>query len=876
MLGQTISHYTILAKLGEGGMGIVYKARDTALDRDVALKFLPHDLASSEEERSRFIHEAKAASALDHPNICTIYETGQTTDGQLFIVMGYYPGIPLNRKLEKGRLELAEAVSIASQAAEGLQAAHEKEIVHRDIKSSNIMVTGKGLVKILDFGLAHRSGLSKITKTGSTLGTASYMSPEQARGESIDHRSDLWSLGVVLYEMVTGKLPFGGGHDMAILYSVVNEEPQPVQALVPDAPPELVHIIGRALEKDPAERYQSASDMLIDLRRLRKDTSRVTLSVISGTASPMSRLGLKRPAVLIGGIIVFICVAGLVYLFTRTTTFNPSSASGPPAITVQQLTDQAGIENFPDLSPDGTFIAYQKAGVGESSIMLQRVAGGKPINLTPNSHAVNYQPAFSPDGQSIAFYSTREGRGIFVMGSTGESVRRLTDEGNFPSWSPDGRTILYGLDRNTEPYNRGFKSQLWSVDVKSGEKRRLSEGDVMQPQMSPHGYRVAFWGLAGYVIPKEGNSSQRDIYTIAADGGNLVAVTNDEDIDWNPVWSPDGRYLYFASDRGGSMNLWRVAIEEQTGKVLGAPEPLTTPARQMGTFRIGRDGRHFVYEADDFRSTIYFIGLDRVKQKITAAPERLGEFSKVFGLISISPDGRWIVMATLSAESDLYIVRSDGTDLRQLTSDRFRDRGPSWSPDGKEIIFYSNRSGNLDIWAIHPDGSGMRQLTKFGKDVQPWYPYYLPDGSHIVFYNSQGSYLVDMTTPLEERKAEKIELAPGFFLVESSISPDGKILAGRMVDSINRESRIALYFLETRKLRDMKVRGWQPRWFADCSRLLYSDDGNLFILDISTGRSRQLVGLPEGFSSFSLSSDNRRIYFTKEMREADLWLGTIQ
>jgi serine/threonine protein kinase len=877
VIGQTISHYTILEKLGEGGMGVVYKARDTALDREVALKFLPHDLATSAEERSRFIHEAKAASALDHPNICTIYETGESPDGQMYIVMGYYKGISLHKKLEKGRLDLGEAVSIAIQVADGLQAAHEKEIVHRDIKSSNIIFTDKGVAKILDFGLAHRSGLSKLTKTGSTLGTASYMSPEQARGEAIDHRSDLWSLGVVLYEMVTGQLPFRGGHDMATLYSVVNEEPQPVQALVPDAPPELVHIIGRALEKDPAERYQSAVDMLIDLRRLRKDTSRVTLSGVSGATSPESRRRLKRRTVLIAGTIIAFCVAGLIYLVTRTTTFDSSSASGPPTLTVQQLTDQAGVENFPDLSPDGSFITYQKVGVGESDIMLQRVAGGKPINLTANSRSLNTSPAFSPDGQSIAFNSTREGGGIFLMGSTGESVRKLTDEGYYPSWSPDGSTILYALDQsNPLPYDRESVSQLWAIDVRSGEKRKLLEGDAVQPQWSPHGHRIAFWGLAGYIFPGEGIASQRDIYSISSGGGDLVAVTNDEFIDWNPVWSPDGGHLYFASDRGGSMNLWRVPIDEQTGLSLGAPEPLTTPARQMGCFRLGRDGRHFVYEANDFRSSVYTVGIDPEKQEVVIAPKQLGEFTKVFSRNAVSPDGRWIAMSTTMAESDLYVVRSDGADLRQLTNDRFRDRAPSWSPDSKEIIFYSNRSGALDIWAVHPDGSGLRQLTKFKNDEGPWYPFWFPDRSRIVFNNHEGTFLVDLSRPLEERKAEKIELTPGILFQVLSISPDGITLAGSISDSTNREGRIGLYSLETRKLRDMEIGGTESRWFADGKRILYSNAGKLYILDISSGRSRQLIDCPEGFSSFSLSTDNRTIYFTKRMMEVDLWLGTIQ
>jgi len=272
MIGRTISHYKVLEKLGEGGMGVVYKAHDTKLDRVVALKFLPAHVAASEEERQRFIHEAKAASALDHPNICNVHEIDETPDGQVFIVMAIYEGAPLNRKIEKGPLKIDEAADIAIQVAEGLQAAHEKGIVHRDVKSSNIMVTGKGRAVIMDFGLAHSRGMSKLTKTGSTIGTVPYMSPEQARGEKVDHRSDIWSLGVVIYEMITGRLPFQSAYTDAVVYSILNENPPPVTSLRSGIPMALEAIIKKCLEKNPSDRYQHADELIVDVRRVRGQT----------------------------------------------------------------------------------------------------------------------------------------------------------------------------------------------------------------------------------------------------------------------------------------------------------------------------------------------------------------------------------------------------------------------------------------------------------------------------------------------------------------------------------------------------------------------------------------------------------------------------
>ena len=262
MIGQTVSHYKILEKRGEGGMGVVYKARDTKLDRYVALKFLPQHLTDDEVARKRFVHEAKAVSALDHTNICNVYEIDETPDGQMFIAMAYYEGESLRDRMKRGPLEVREVLNIVSQVATGLIKAHEKEIVHRDIKPANILITTDGVVIIVDFALAKLEGRTEVTKTGTTVGTVAYVSPEQATGKSPDHRSDIWSLGVVLYEMLAGQKPFPGDHEAAVIYRVVNEEPLPLDQHRRDLPRGLQYIVDRALKKDPGERFQSAKKML--------------------------------------------------------------------------------------------------------------------------------------------------------------------------------------------------------------------------------------------------------------------------------------------------------------------------------------------------------------------------------------------------------------------------------------------------------------------------------------------------------------------------------------------------------------------------------------------------------------------------------------
>jgi eukaryotic-like serine/threonine-protein kinase len=270
MIGKTVSHYIILEKLGEGGMGVVYKAHDTKLDRDVAIKFLSVSHAVTEQKKTRFIHEARAASALEHPHICTIHEVDETSDGHPFIVMPAYEGTPLNRRIDEGPIPISEAIDIAIQIADGLQAAHEKGIIHRDIKSSNIFITSKDQIKVMDFGLARSAGMTQVTKTGVTVGTVPYMSPEQARGEKVDHRTDIWSLGVILYEMVTGQMPFQRDYPEAVVYSILNEEPVPVTKERTDIPIELDQIVKKILAKNRDERYPHAESVLIDLKKLRK------------------------------------------------------------------------------------------------------------------------------------------------------------------------------------------------------------------------------------------------------------------------------------------------------------------------------------------------------------------------------------------------------------------------------------------------------------------------------------------------------------------------------------------------------------------------------------------------------------------------------
>jgi serine/threonine protein kinase/tetratricopeptide (TPR) repeat protein len=418
IIGQTISHYKILEKLGEGGMGIVYKAEDTKLKRTVALKFLPPELMRNPEAKERFLHEAQAAAALEHQNICNIYEIDETED-QTFIVMSCFEGQTLKEKIDSGSLKIDEALKIAIQAAEGLQAAHEKGIVHRDIKSANIMINEKGQVKIMDFGLAKLKGQAKITKEGSTLGTASYMSPEQVQGADVDHRTDSWSLGVVLYEMISGQLPFKGEYEPAVLYSIMNEEPEPLTALRTGVPIELDRIINKALSKDPSERYQHADDMVVDLRAL-LNLSGTLKSKATTKVKPQKKIMTITAAILI---ILLAASVGFL-LIKQTQTPVPEKTSDKIKIAQRKKIVILPFENLGP--PEDKYFAY-----GMTEEITSRLAAVSGLGVISRTSAVQYDrkgKTLTQIGQDLGVNYVLEGSIRWARGTGGKSRVRVTPQ----------------------------------------------------------------------------------------------------------------------------------------------------------------------------------------------------------------------------------------------------------------------------------------------------------------------------------------------------------------------------------------------------------------------------------------------------------------
>jgi serine/threonine-protein kinase len=462
MIGQTISHYRILEKLGEGGMGVVYKAQDTNLDRPVALKFLPPNLLVNEDDRRRFVHEAQASAALSHPNIATVFEIDES-EAKTFIALEYIEGQSLDEKIKSGPLKLDDVLSIAIQTCEGLQAAHEKGIVHRDIKSQNIMVTTKGQVKILDFGLAKLVGQAKLTKTGSTVGTAAYMSPEQAQGQDVDRRTDIWSLGVVMYEMVTGRLPFAGDYEQAIVYRILNEEPEPITSLRSNVPMELERIVKKAMEKDRSIRYQTSGDLMADLRRLKKELeSRVT------EEAPTRKVSLRKKRMyLYGGLVAFaaVVVIAVLYIVPRPSEVINSIAVLP----LENLSRDPEQEYFVD-------------GMHEELIAeLSKITALKVISRTS---AMQYKGVKKPVPQIarelgvdglIEGSVLREGEQVRI---TVQLIHGSTDK---HLWAESYQRELRGILALQSEVARAIAGQI-RVAVTAEEKTRLASSRAVNPE----------------------------------------------------------------------------------------------------------------------------------------------------------------------------------------------------------------------------------------------------------------------------------------------------------------------------------------------------------------------------------------------------------
>ncbi|MFQ5798379.1 MAG: protein kinase [Bacteroidota bacterium] len=797
MIGHTISHYKILEKLGEGGMGVVYKAQDLKLDRPVALKFLPARLSTSEPEKARLIQEARAASALNHPNVATIHEIAEADD-QTFLVMEYVDGVTLREKAQEGRLKIKEIVGIAIQAAEGLQKAHEQQIIHRDIKSDNIMLTKDGLVKVMDFGLAKLKGAAKVTKTGSTVGTAAYMSPEQIQGEEIDYRTDIFSFGVVLYEILAGQLPFRGEHEAALIYEIVNVQPPSLLDLQKNVDSELNRIVTKCLEKDRDERYQSMREVVVDLKRYKRDSEgkRIERPLLAGLERKPFPLKIKRSSLILGALVVLALAIGAWIYFRPQVTEAPRV----PEAKLTKVTFDPGLEDEPTWSPDGKFLAYTTDERGNLDIVVLPLGGGQPIRVV-ESDADDAQPSWSPDGSKLAFVSARDhtgrlsivlgqgvvqsyvnGKGgdIFLVPALGGTPVKLVRNGYYPAWSPDGKTIVFQS-------NRGGNWDIWVVPAEGGKPTQLTIDEAFD-------YHPSFSLDGRWILYASGDGLAYDLRAIPAGGGEPTNITNDRSPVVKPGWTPDGKHILFSSARSGVMNIWKVPFSPSGDRKSASPTRVT-----------------------------------------------IGEGNDVN--LSATANGNTIAFATVRNTADIWELTLSTGKLRQVTSETSSEDHPHVSPDGRTLLVQSNRGEKPGIWTMDLNGKVLSQLA-YG-DNPEFQARWSPDGKEIAY--SQDAKIV--TQKLGDVSAR--EVAPEGFT--PSWSPAGKKLAfSRISDG---KTDIWIHWLETGETKQITFlesdNGW-PTWSPDGNSITFTaqkgSKRDIFVVASNGGTPRRITSGEAEFS----------------------------
>ncbi len=866
MIGTEIGHYKIETKLGEGGMGVVYKALDTKLNRPVALKFLPSHVSEAEKDKERFVQEAQAAASLSHANICTIFGI-EDVEGKQFIVMEYVDGQTLQEK--KQNLPLKQALEIGIQIADGLAAAHDKGIVHRDIKPENIMIKKDGTVQIMDFGLAKLRGATRLTKEGSTVGTVGYMSPEQVQGLDVDHRTDIFSLGVLLYEMIAGQSPFKGVHETAITYEIVNVDPPPIGTIKPEIDAELDAIVLDCVAKDPADRYQSAAEVARNLRRVKRESSRSRVSRITGSRAayvpPASADGTRFTAhgSRFTSILPWALAGALTVLTAIFAWFSLAGSSVPQRELRLAVLPPEGVffgrrgGGHLAISPDGSMIAFVGVDSARSASLYVRALNDATPRKLPGTEGAQ-RPFWSPDNRWIGFETSRSLKKIDIMGGSPLTICDL-NASQGATWNGSAQIVYNGF---------AASSGLWVVSANGGESHPLMNADTTTLVNSASSSRWPWF------LP----DGEHFLFTLLSVGGVL-----DGKIMVGSLSSPDRKELLNARSNAqyadGHIFFYRdnkliaQPFDPDALELTGDPIPLTEdptydPNRGRADFSVSNDGTivQTTGSSDGDVVTASTLWLDR-EGTIIDGPQVRGEIAG----LRLSPDGSHLALVEgVQGFQDIWIYNVRRNVRSRLTFGAGPENYPAWSPDGRTVFFTSFQlDGNIGMYRKDAMGLGTEEQLRVPEGRERT-SRVSPDGRHLFYLLSTSGGRDDIyALPLQGNHTPVPVVTNSFDNEFPDVSPDGRWVAYPS----NETGVFQIYVVpfpptgSRWQISSGKENARAPRWRGDGKELFYLSGSTIQSVPIETkgdvlfpGTPRTLFESPSGGNpwGWDVTSDGKR------------------